>query len=169
MSQITVDAVDVQAEANLMDRFDNFNAKYNPFGNGDMRTIFLKSGNHLKGRYFAELTKEILDRDRNSSVFTEYRVSVYGTKKTEWTELADWVVDNQLFSTNNRWMIQCPRVFNVFKKIGFVKNFGELLGNIFGPLFEVTINPSANPKLHQFLQHLSGFDSVDDESKYRRS
>ncbi|CAD7963384.1 unnamed protein product [Amoebophrya sp. A120] len=162
---MTVDSLDVQAEENLFDRFDHFNAKYNPFGNSDLRTVFLKSSNHLNGKYFAELTKEILDRDEHTAIFTEYRVSIYGTNKKEWTDLANWVVDNQLFSKNNRWMIQCPRVFNVFKKLGFVETFQDLLDNVFQPLFEVTINPAANPKLAEFLTHTSGFDSVDDESK----
>lgn len=37
--------------------------------------------------------------------------------------------------------------------------------NIFQPLFEVTLDPSSHPELHAFLEHVSAFDSVDDESK----
>ncbi|VEL23353.1 unnamed protein product [Protopolystoma xenopodis] len=40
-----------------------------------------------------------------------------------------------------------------------------MLINIFQPLFEVTLNPKSHVKLHAFLQHVAGFDSVDDESK----
>jgi AMP deaminase len=36
---------------------------------------------------------------------------------------------------------------------------------VFKPLFEVTIDPSSHPELHQFLFQMSGFDSVDDESR----
>lgn len=36
------------------------------------------------------------------------------------------------------------------------------------PLFEVTNDPSSHPYLHKFLYHVSGFDSVDDESKPER-
>ena len=57
------------------------------------------------------------------------------------------MIDNDLFSPNNKWMIQCPRVFNVMKKIGTVDTFQDLLDKIFIPLFEVTIDPSKNPKL----------------------
>jgi AMP deaminase len=39
---------------------------------------------------------------------------------------------------------------------------------VFEPLFEVTRDPSINPKLHIFLQRVVGFDSVDDESKAER-
>ncbi|CAD7947050.1 unnamed protein product [Amoebophrya sp. A25] len=165
VEEMTVDSLDVQAEENLFDRFDHFNAKYNPFGNSDLRTVFLKSSNHLGGRYFAELTREILERDEGSAIFTEYRVSIYGINRNEWTELSDWVVDNNLFSKNNKWMVQCPRVFNVFKKLGMVTTFQDLLSNVFEPLFAVTIDPSSNPKLAKFLENMSGFDSVDDESK----
>lgn len=46
-----------------------------------------------------------------------------------------------------------------------MKNFQEIVNNIFQPLFEVTARPSSHPDLHQFLQYVIGFDSVDDESK----
>ncbi len=49
-----------------------------------------------------------------------------------------------------------------------VSNFSEILYNIFMPLFEVTRDPNSHPYLHQFLFHISGFDSVDDESKPER-
>lgn len=34
------------------------------------------------------------------------------------------------------------------------------------PLFEVTNNPNSHPELHVFLHYVTGFDSVDDESKH---
>ncbi|OTF70093.1 hypothetical protein BLA29_008366 [Euroglyphus maynei] len=34
------------------------------------------------------------------------------------------------------------------------------------PLFEVTNNPNSHPELHVFLNYVTGFDSVDDESKH---
>jgi AMP deaminase len=36
------------------------------------------------------------------------------------------------------------------------------------PLFEATNDPNSHPYLYQFLCHISGFDSVDDESKPER-
>jgi hypothetical protein len=35
---------------------------------------------------------------------------------------------------------------------------------MFEPLFAVTLDPAADPALHELLQGVSGFDSVDDES-----
>ena len=48
-------------------------------------------------------------------------------------------------------------------------NFQEFITNIFHPLFEVTAYPSKHPELHRFLQYVTGFDSVDDESKPENS
>ena len=39
-----------------------------------------------------------------------------------------------------------------------------MLHHIFTPLFEVTADPSINPALFIFLQTITGFDCVDDES-----
>lgn len=39
------------------------------------------------------------------------------------------------------------------------------ISDLFEPLYEVTRDPSVDPKLHIFLRNVIGFDSVDDESK----
>jgi hypothetical protein len=39
---------------------------------------------------------------------------------------------------------------------------------MFLSLFEVTRDPNSHPELHQFLNYVSGFDSVDDESRPER-
>ncbi|KAJ1553445.1 AMP deaminase, partial [Nowakowskiella sp. JEL0078] len=61
-----------------------------------------------------------------------------------------------------------PRLYNVYRTSKGVANFEDVIRNIFEPLFEVTKDPSSNPKLHVFLQRVVGFDSVDDESKSER-
>lgn len=54
---------------------------------------------------------------------------------------------------------------DIFKTNKLMTSFQDLLDNIFLPLFEVTNDATSNPELHQFLQYVIGFDSVDDESK----
>lgn len=54
---------------------------------------------------------------------------------------------------------------DVYRTKGQLANFQEMLENIFLPLFEATVHPASHPELHLFLQHVDGFDSVDDESK----
>lgn len=83
----------------------------------------------------------------------------------EWDCLAEWVVDNNLFSYHVCWMIQIPRLYKIYRRNNLIQNFGQMIDNIFRPLFEVTIDPTSHPKLHVFLQSCVGFDSVDDESK----
>jgi AMP deaminase len=47
----------MHAHQDSFHRFDKFNLKYNPIGESRLREIFLKSDNHIGGRYLAELTQ----------------------------------------------------------------------------------------------------------------
>lgn len=143
--------------------------KYNPIGESRLRTIFLKTDNFINGRYLAEITKEVIsDLESSKYQMVEWRISIYGRSLDEWDKLAAWVVDNKLFSHNVRWLIQVPRLFDVYKSSGLMENFEQVIVNLFQPLFEVTKDPTTHPKLHIFLQRVIGFDSVDDESKPER-
>jgi hypothetical protein len=64
-----------------------------------------------------------------------------------------------------RWMVQVPRLYEIYRASGEVASFGDMLRRIFDPLFAVSLDPASDPKLHQFLALVVGFDSVDDESK----
>lgn len=166
---LSIDTLDMHAHQDAFHRFDKFNLKYNPMGESRLREIFLKTDNLIKGRYLAELTKEVMaDLEQSKYQMAEYRVSIYGRTRGEWDKLASWVVDNSLFSPNVRWLIQVPRLYDVYKANGTVDNFEQIIRNVFEPLFEVTQNPQSHPKLHVFLQRVVGFDLVDDESKPER-
>ncbi|KAJ1021270.1 hypothetical protein NDA18_005511 [Ustilago nuda] len=166
---LSIDTLDMHAHQDAFHRFDKFNLKYNPMGESRLREIFLKTDNLIKGRYLAELTKEVMaDLEQSKYQMAEYRVSIYGRTKGEWDKLASWVVDNGLFSPNVRWLIQVPRLYDVYKANGTVENFEQIIGNVYEPLFEVTKNPQSHRKLHVFLQRVVGFDLVDDESKPER-
>ncbi|RPA77940.1 AMP deaminase [Ascobolus immersus RN42] len=166
---LSIDTLDMHAHTDSFHRFDKFNLKYNPVGESRLRTIFLKTDNYIKGRYLAEITREVIsDLEASKYQMAEYRISIYGRSEDEWDKLAAWVVDNKLFSHNVRWLIQVPRLYDIYKREGSISNFQEILVKIFKPLFEVTKDPSSHPKLHIFLQRVIGFDSVDDESKVER-
>ncbi|ORX68326.1 AMP deaminase [Linderina pennispora] len=157
---LSIDTLDMHAHNGAYHRFDKFNLKYNPIGRTD---------NFIDGEYFAQITKEVMsDLEQSKYQMAEYRISIYGRSIDEWDKLAAWVVDHKLFSNNVRWLIQTPRLYNVYKAGGQVENFEQVLRNIFQPLFEVTKDPSSHPKLHVFLQRVVGFDTVDDESKPER-
>lgn len=114
----------------------------------------------------------------------EWRISIYGRSPAEWDNLAEWIVKNKLYSHNVRWLIQVPRIYEVYKANGSIRTFEDIViskylcmtyfdgshGNtdIFKPLFEVTKDPRTHPELHVFLQRVVGFDTVDDESKVER-
>ncbi|GCE97922.1 AMP deaminase [Zygosaccharomyces mellis] len=166
---LSIDTLDMHAHKDTFHRFDKFNLKYNPIGESRLREIFLKTNNYIKGSYLAQVTKEVVSDLENSKYQNcEYRISIYGRSIDEWDKLASWVIDNKLISHNVRWLIQCPRLYSIYKNTGQVENFFDLMKNIYEPLFEVTKNPQSHPKLHIFLQRVIGFDSVDDESKVDR-
>eukprot|EP01133_Synstelium_polycarpum_P008425 gene8425-9911_t len=169
VDELSVDTLDVHADNNTFHRFDRFNLKYNPCGQSRLREIFLKTDNLIKGRYLAELTKELFeDLERSKYQNAEYRLSIYGRKMTEWDNLASWICDNELFSTKVRWLIQIPRLYDVYHSETQSSTFQDFLANIFQPLFEATIDPESHPKLHKFLQQVVGIDCVDDESKFEK-
>ncbi|CDK24620.1 unnamed protein product [Kuraishia capsulata CBS 1993] len=166
---LSIDTLDMHAHRDTFHRFDKFNLKYNPIGESRLREIFLKTDNYIKGRYLAEVTSEVFeDLEASKYQMAEYRISIYGRDPKEWDKLAAWVVDNKLFSHNVRWLIQVPRLYDIYKTSNIVQSFQDVVKNIFEPLFAVTKDPSSNPKLHIFLQRVIGFDSVDDESKPER-
>lgn len=130
------------------------------------------------------------DLENSKYQHAEYRLSIYGRSPAEWDKLAKWIVGNKLFSDNVRWLIQIPRLYDVYRKSGNVDNFEQVIrsgslsqprtilgvvadamngpADVFLPLFEVTKDPKSHPELHVFLQRIVGFDSVDDESKAER-
>ncbi|XP_060897926.1 AMP deaminase 2-like isoform X1 [Labrus mixtus] len=163
---LSVDTLDMHADRNTFHRFDKFNAKYNPIGESILREIFIKTDNHIEGKYFGHIVKEVMyDLEESKYQNSELRLSIYGRSRDEWDKLAHWAVKHRVYSDNVRWLIQVPRLFDVYHTKKQLSNFQEMLENIFMPLFEVTISPHSHPELHLFLQHVVGFDSVDDESK----
>ena len=91
---------------------------------------------------------------------------MYGKDEGEWERLAKYMKVNDLHSSNNKWIVQCPRIYNRLTP-RVVKSFAEILTNFWAPLFKATLlseEERAVDPLAQFLAVLSGFDSVDDES-----
>jgi AMP deaminase len=166
---LSIDTLDMHAHTDSFHRFDKFNLKYNPIGQSRLRDIFLKTDNFIKGRYLADITREVIsDLESSKYQMVEWRISIYGRNMQEWDKLAAWVLDNKLLSPNVRWLIQVPRLYDMYKSSKMMENFESVIKNVFQPLFEVTKDPASHPKLHIFLHRVIGFDSVDDESKVER-
>ncbi|TRY95817.1 hypothetical protein DNTS_021269 [Danionella cerebrum] len=164
---LTVDSLDVHAGRQTFHRFDKFNSKYNPVGASELREIYLKTDNYIKGEYFAKLIKEVAhDLEESKYQHAEPRLSIYGRCPEEWESLSHWFIQHKVYSPNMRWIIQVPRIYDIFKSRKIVPNFAKMLENIFLPLFEATVNPRKHKELHVFLKYVTGFDSVDDESKH---
>jgi AMP deaminase len=77
------------------------------------------------------------DLEASKYQMAEYRISIYGRYVTqiiklirsmdEWDKLASWIVDNKLFSHNVRWLVQIPRLYNVYKSTNIVTTFNDLI------------------------------------------
>uniref|UniRef100_A0A3B1JRU1 AMP deaminase n=1 Tax=Astyanax mexicanus TaxID=7994 RepID=A0A3B1JRU1_ASTMX len=164
---LTVDSLDVHAGRQTFHRFDKFNSKYNPVGASELREIYLKTDNYINGEYFARLIKEVAhDLEESKYQYAEPRLSIYGRSPEEWENLAKWFIQQKVYSPNMRWIIQVPRIYDIFRLKKIIPNFAKMLENIFLPLFEATVNPQKHKEMHVFLKYVTGFDSVDDESKH---
>jgi AMP deaminase len=160
---LSVDMLNCYADASTFQRFDRFNAKYSPLGQPSLREIFMKTDNLIRGRYFAEVVKEVL-AGLDKYTLAEYRVSIYGKSYDEWLKLSQWFLEFDVQSPSATWMIQLPRLFKIYRMNGSVGSFQEMLHNIFSPLFEATLRPEANPEIATFMKRVVGLDTVDDES-----
>jgi AMP deaminase len=177
---LTIDAFAVLADYSVYQRFDNFNEKYSPFRLAAMRRIFLKTTNYIDGRYFAELLKIVLNRletSKGHNSASEMRLSIYGMERHEWKDLAHWMLKDweggdfpgTVLSTHNRWLIQIPRLWRIYRTKAGAVSFLEMLENIFIPIFEATLYPDQHPEVAEMLNHIVGFDSVDDEGSHEVS
>lgn len=56
--------------------------------------------------------KEVEQQREHEYQKAEYRLSIYGRSKDEWTKLASWAAKNDMKSKlkNVRWLIQVPRL-----------------------------------------------------------
>ena len=52
----------------------------------------------------------------------------------EWDKLSKWVIGNKLVSHNVRWLIQVPRLYEVYKGAGQIENFEEIVKSASGYL-----------------------------------
>lgn len=53
------------------------------------------------------------------------------------------------------YTLQLPRLYNVYRSMGTVTSFQNILDNVFIPLFEVTVDPKSHPHLHLFLMQVT--------------
>ena len=65
------------------------------------------------------------------------------------------LISHQVYSDNVLWLIQVPRLYDIYKLNNQISSFEDIIKNLFQPLFEATINPASHPDLHSFLQVFS--------------
>ncbi|NXP21443.1 AMPD2 deaminase, partial [Scytalopus superciliaris] len=154
---LSVDTLDVHADRNTFHRFDKFNAKYNPIGESILREIFIKTDNRVSGKYFAHIIKLPPPTAPGSpSPVPSSRQSCVPVPVSS-SPIPSCPIPIPCAHSRSH--------SDVYRTKGQLANFQEMLENIFLPLYEATLHPAQHPELHLFLEHVDGFDSVDDESK----
>ena len=146
----------------------------NPYLCSELDSIFLSVDNYNQGKYFAEIAKEVFATLEESKKCAEMRIAIYGRSAEEWERLAAWVDRFDVRSARNRWLIELPRDYHILReeqkdpsaKSNNVQSFQDYLDNVFGPLYAATEHPEEHPQLAAFLESVSGFDTVDDESRH---
>lgn len=77
------------------------------------------------------LSRTVSSQELNTSQNCEWRISIYGRNVSEWDKLAQWVISNKLFSHNVRWLVQIPRLYEIFMQSGAVKSFEDIIRSEF--------------------------------------
>merc|ERR1712080_631971 len=57
----------------------------------------------------------------------EPRISIYGRSITEWDKLASWAVSNKVYSDNALWLIQVPRLYDIYKLNNQISSFEDII------------------------------------------
>jgi AMP deaminase len=70
---------------------------------------------------------EVVDLRKVSLLCRENGLYLIGRNLGEWDKLAKWVINHKLISHNVRWLIQVPRLYEVFKAGGLVNNFEDVV------------------------------------------
>lgn len=87
----------------------------------------------------------------NSNPFLKLFFSYFDIRSFSKWALDMFALESKCRSLNVLLLFHCSDVYHTNKQL---RNFQEMLENIFRPLFEVTVDPSSHPELHLFLQHV---------------
>ena len=70
----------------------------------------------MNGQFFADIVKQVgKDLEESKYQHAEPRLSIYGRRYDEFEKLAKWAVSNDVYSSHIVWLIQIPRIFDIYK------------------------------------------------------
>lgn len=159
-STFTVDVV----ESYNMNKLERYTNKLKPINQVSIKDIFLEHDNQINGVFFAEVVKEVIQNiDKEKYVLAEYRIPIDGASMNSWQVTAVWLSTNKIKSPRVRWVIQIAKEYTLLKSQGIIKNFTEMLQNIFVPVVEATLHPENFPEISDFLANTVAFDIANNE------
>ena len=81
-----------------------------------LRELYIKTDNYMNGQFFADIVKQVgQDLEESKYQHAEPRLSIYGRRYDEFEKLAKWAVSNDVYSSHIVWLIQVPRIFDIYK------------------------------------------------------
>lgn len=160
-----LDALGTMSNKLMLRNFEEFNQAFKPMRSKPLKNLIFKM-NSLDGEFLRGYITRVVDKAAERNTFLEPRISIKGTKRSEWETLAKWVHTHRQSTIREHmlWAVQLPRVYHV-RHGRNVQSFGELVTNFFGPLFDATRSPEEHVELAWFLEHCGMIDTVDNEDK----
>lgn len=83
---------------------------------------------YMAGKQFYMTMSNFFGGSSTFTGLTLYQTfSAVRRSRDEWDKLAKWVVGNKLFSNNVRWLIQVPRLYDIYKRSGSIDSFAQII------------------------------------------
>jgi AMP deaminase len=105
-------------------------------GSSQLKKTFLSIYNYQRGRYLAELTKEMIERHPETGY--EFLIPLFRVgnksvvKVNDLSALAAWVIDNEIISKNTRFILSIDRLYDVLRSYeSEIFNFSDFVKGIF--------------------------------------
>ncbi|GKA35490.1 AMP deaminase-like protein [Tanacetum coccineum] len=119
----------------------------------------LQDGTYLTAREVFEsldltgydLDVDPLDVHADKNTFHQY--PYMGESKVSGTNFASWIVNNELYSDNVVWLIQLPRLYNIYKEMGIVTSFQTILDFTIYTRLQLTCVPFESSKGIEDYEH----------------
>ncbi|ELP93563.1 AMP deaminase, putative [Entamoeba invadens IP1] len=167
-TKMTLESLDVTFDPSVIQRYDLWRSRDRLFNRREMRNLFLTTNNVEKGKYYGELLQQNwFNKNQSKFLKSEIGLRINGKSSGDILKLAKMLdTEGILDSTENILSIQITRDYIKLRNEKNVKNFEEIICNIFGPLLEATLNPSEHPEVFKFLLRVGSFDMKGDESIY---
>ncbi|ELP88097.1 AMP deaminase, putative [Entamoeba invadens IP1] len=168
INRLNLETLDVSFDPSVIQRYDLWDSRERIFNRRELRNLFLTTNNLDGGKYLGELLKETwFNGNQTRSIKMEIGLGLNGGNKTDVERLAKMLYRAGILQSKDHLLsIQVVREYAKLKHQNIISCFEKIICNIFGPLFEATLNPENNFEVSELLKRVGSFDTKGDESVY---